>query len=139
MDVGTGGGFPGIPLAILFPNVHFLLLDSIRKKINVAQAVADATGLQNITTKHSRIEDEKNAFDFVVSRAVMTLPQLTGLVRKNISKEHHNAIPNGLICLKGGDINKETTRFGKNVIVTEISDYFKETYFDTKKIIYLPL
>ena len=139
MDAGTGGGFPGIPLAILFPDVRFHLVDSTRKKINVAQAVADAVGLENVTTRHCRIEDEKNAFDFVVSRAVMTLPEMTGLVRKNISKVHQNAIPNGLICLKGGNVNKETTRFGKNVIITEITDYFEEAYFETKKIIYLPL
>ena len=139
MDAGTGGGFPGIPLAILLPDVRFHLVDSTRKKINVAQAIADAIGLKNITTRHCRIEDEKSAFDFIVSRAVMTLPEMAGLVRKNIGKVHQNALPNGLICLKGGNVNKETVRFGKNVLITEITDYFKEAYFETKKIIYLPL
>jgi len=139
MDAGTGGGFPGIPLAILLPEVAFHLVDSVGKKIKVAQSVADVLGLKNVTTRHCRIEDEKNAFDFVVSRAVMTLPELAKLVRKNIAKTQHNALPNGLICLKGGNVNKETTPFGKNVIVADLSEYFAEPYFETKKIIYVPL
>ena len=139
MDAGTGGGFPGIPLAILFPEVQFHLIDSTGKKIKVAQAIADETGLKNITTRHCRIEEEKRTFDFVVSRAVMSLPEMTGLVRKNIAKIHRNALPNGLICLKGGDVKKETARFGKNVIVSELNEYFNEEYFESKKIIYIPL
>ena len=139
MDAGTGGGFPGIPLAILFPKVEFHLVDSTGKKIKVAQSVADTLGLKNVTTSHRRIEDEKSAFDFVVSRAVMTLPELAKLVRKNIAKIQRNALPNGLICLKGGNVNKEIAPFGKNVLVTELSDYFAEPYFETKKIIYVPL
>ena len=139
MDAGTGGGFPGIPLAIFFPKVKFHLLDSIGKKIKVAQTVANETGLKNITTSHCRIEDEKRTFDFVVSRAVLTLPEMARLVRKNIAKTHYNALPNGLICLKGGNINNETTAFGKNVIITEINEFFDEPYFDAKKIIYIPL
>ncbi|MDR0575002.1 MAG: 16S rRNA (guanine(527)-N(7))-methyltransferase RsmG [Tannerella sp.] len=139
MDVGAGGGFPGIPLAILFPEVRFHLIDSIGKKIKVAQSVADAIGLKNVTTRHCRIEEEKNTFDFVVSRAVMTLPELVKLVRKNIGKKQRNALPNGLICLKGGDLRKEISSFGRNVITTELSDYFDEEFFETKKIIYVPL
>lgn len=139
IDVGTGGGFPGIPLAILFPEVHFLLIDSIGKKIKVAQAVADAIGLKNVVCRHGRIQEEKSTFDFVVSRAVMTLPELVKLVRKNIAKEQRNALPNGLICLKGGDLKHETAPFGKDVITTELSEYFDEPFFETKKIIYTPL
>jgi len=139
MDVGTGGGFPGIPLAILFPDVRFHLVDSIGKKIKVAQSVSDAVGLKNITSRHCRIEEEKGVFDFVVSRAVMTLPELVKLVRKNISKEQHNALPNGLICLKGGELQSEISPFGKNVICSELIDYFKEEFFKTKKVIYISL
>ena len=139
MDAGTGGGFPGLPLAILFPEVKFHLIDSIGKKIKVAQAIADAIELKNISTRHCRLEDEKSTFDFVVSRAVMRLPEMARLVRKNIAKVHRNALPNGLICLKGGDVQKETSQFGKNVIIAEINEYFKEPYFDSKKIIYISL
>jgi 16S rRNA (guanine527-N7)-methyltransferase len=139
MDVGTGGGFPGIPLAILFPEVKFHLVDSIGKKIKVAQSIVDAIGLKNVTTRHCRIEEEKNTFDFDVSRAVMTLPELVRLVQKNIGKKHRNALPNGLICLKGGEVNKETAVFGKNILITNLKDYFREPYFETKKIIYTPL
>ena len=139
IDVGTGGGFPGIPLAILFPDVRFHLVDSIGKKIKVAQSVADAAGLKNVTSKHCSIQEEKETFDFVISRAVMFLPELVKLVRKNIGKKQCNALPNGLICLKGGDIKKETAQFGKNVIITDISEYFKDDFFETKKIIYIPL
>ena len=139
MDAGAGGGFPGIPLAILFPEVKFHLVDSTGKKIKVAQAIADTLELQNVTTRHCRIEDEKGVFDFIVSRAVMTLPELAGLVRKNIAKTQQNALPNGLICLKGGNVDNETTRFGRNVITYELSNSFKEPYFETKKIIYLSL
>lgn len=139
MDVGTGGGFPGIPLAILYPEVKFHLVDSIGKKIKVAQSVADAIELKNVTTKHCRIEEEKATFDFVVSRAVMTLPELAKLVRKNIGQKQRNALPNGLICLKGGDLQKEINPFGKNVISTMLSEYFDEPFFETKKVIYIPL
>ena len=139
IDVGTGGGFPGIPLAILFPEVRFHLVDSICKKIKVAQSVADAVGLKNVTSRHCNIQEEKAVFDFAVSRAVMTLPELVKLIRKNISKEQHNALPNGLICLKGGDINNETAMFGKSVIAADVSEYFKEEFFKTKKVIYTPL
>jgi len=139
LDVGTGGGFPGIPLSILFPETSFLLIDSIGKKIKVTQAVIDELGLMNTKTKHCRIEEERTTFDFVVSRAVMPLPNLVKNVRKNIRKEQFNAIPNGLICLKGGELQHEIASFSKQVITVELSDYFNESYFKTKKIIYLPL
>jgi len=139
MDAGTGGGFPGIPLAILFPEVYFHLVDGTGKKIKVAQSVIDTLGLKNITTRHVRIEEEKSTFDFVVSRAVMTFPELIRLVQKNIGKTQRNALPNGLICLKGGETNKETAAFGKKALITSVRDYFQEPYFESKKIIYLPL
>ena len=139
MDVGTGGGFPGIPLAILFPEVKFHLVDSIGKKIKVAQSIADAIELKNVTSRHCSVQEEKSLFDFVVSRAVMTLPELIKLVRKNIGKEQRNALPNGLICLKGGDLHKEISQFGRNVISTDLNEYFSEEFFNTKKVIYIPL
>lgn len=139
LDVGTGGGFPGIPLAILFPEVSFHLVDSIGKKINVAQAVANEIGLTNITTCHCRIEDEKQKYDFIVSRAVMPLSNLAKLTRKNIRTEQQNALPNGLICLKGGDLQHEIAPFAKQVITVDLSDYYQESFFSTKKVIYIPL
>ena len=139
LDVGTGGGFPGIPLSILFPEVSFHLIDSIGKKIKVAQHVAETIGLKNVTTRHGRVEDEKNTFDFIVSRAVMSLPDLARLVRKNIRKAQQNALPNGLIGLKGGDVKSEISSFGRNVIVANLSDYFDEAHFLTKKLIYVRL
>ena len=138
MDVGTGGGFPGIPLAILFPECRFLLIDSIGKKIKVASEVAQALGLQNATCKQERAEEEKQKFDFVVSRAVMPLPDLVKLVRKNISAKHRNAVPNGLIVLKGGDLKEELRPF-KEAEVTPCSQWFKGEWFTSKQVIYLPL
>lgn len=139
MDLGTGGGFPGIPLAILFPEVHFHLIDSIGKKIKVGQAVAEAIGLTNITFRHCRGEEEKQTFDFVVSRAVMPLADLVKIIRKNIKKEQQNALPNGLICLKGGELQHEILPFRKQAVSLELSDYFNEEFFKTKKIVYVPL
>lgn len=139
IDVGTGGGFPGIPLAIFFSEVKFLLLDSIGKKVRVAQEISSAIGLQNVTFAHARIEDEKRTFDFVVSRAVMPLPELVKVTRKNISREQKNALPNGIICLKGGDLSAETHLFKNDVEITELSTWFKEPFFDTKKLVYLPV
>lgn len=139
LDVGTGGGFPGIPLAILFPDCEFTLIDSIAKKIRVGQEVANAIGLQNTILKQLRIEEEKNKYDFVVSRAVMPLDNLIKLIKKNILKEQKNALPNGLICLKGGELEHEILPFKKIVNVHKISDYYNEEYFKTKKIVYIPL
>lgn len=139
LDVGTGGGFPGIPLAILFPESEFTLIDSIGKKIKVGQEVANAIGLKNINLKHLRVQEEKNKFDFVVSRAVMPLDDLVKFVRKNIVKEQKNALPNGLICLKGGELQHEILPLKNIASSYEISDYFNEDYFKTKKVVYVPI
>ena len=139
MDVGTGGGFPGIPLAILFPESQFLLIYSIGKKIKVATEVANALGLTNVVCKQERAEEEKQKFDFVVSRAVMPLPDLVKLVRKNISNKHRNAVPNGLVVLKGGDLKEEIAPYIKTAEVTPCSQWFKGEWFETKQVIYLPL
>jgi 16S rRNA (guanine527-N7)-methyltransferase len=139
LDVGTGGGFPGIPLAILFPKVRFLLLDSIGKKVKVADAVAIQIGLKNVECRHARVEEEKREFDFVVSRAVMPLADLVKVAKKNIVRDQQNALPNGFICLKGGDLQAELKQFKNKVVEYELSDYFEEEFFKTKKVIYLPL
>lgn len=139
LDVGTGGGFPGIPLAILFPEVRFTLIDSIGKKIKVGTEVSKAIGLQNIELKHLRVQDEKGRFDFVVSRAVMPLDDLVKLVRKNLSKEGKNSLPNGLICLKGGELQHEILPYKNVADMFDVSDYFSEEFFKTKKIVYVPL
>lgn len=139
LDVGTGGGFPGIPLAILFPECNFTLIDSIGKKIRVGQEVATAIGLKNTTLKHLRVQDEKQKFDFVVSRAVMPLSELVGLVRKNISSNQKNALPNGLICLKGGELEHEIQPFKTIAERFDITEFFADEYFKTKKIVYVPL
>lgn len=139
MDLGTGGGFPGIPLAIMFPEVQFHLVDSTKKKILVCTEVVKALGLTNVTTRWCRAEEEKGKFDFVVSRAVMPLADLVKICRKNIAKEGRNALPNGLICLKGGELENETYPMKNSVDITPLSDYFSEEYFKTKKVVYLPL
>jgi len=139
MDVGTGGGFPGIPLAIMFPECRFLLIDSIGKKIKVATEVAKALGLTNVVCKQERAEEEKQKFDFVVSRAVMPLPDLVKLVRKNVSDTYRNAVPNGLVVLKGGDLKDEIAPYIKTAEVTPCSQWFKGEWFLTKQVIYLPL
>ncbi|MDR1610849.1 MAG: 16S rRNA (guanine(527)-N(7))-methyltransferase RsmG [Candidatus Symbiothrix sp.] len=137
LDVGTGGGFPGIPLAILFPKVCFLLIDGIGKKIKAAKDIAKQIGLENVECKQERVEDEKAQFDFVVSRAVMPLPDLLKTAKKNIVKDQQNAIPNGFLCLKGGDLQEELKPFKNKVIIYELQDYFEEEFFHTKKVIYI--
>lgn len=137
MDLGTGGGFPGIPLAILFPDTHFHLVDSIGKKMKVATEIAQAIGLKNVTTRHCRAEEEKGQFDFVVSRAVMPLTDLLKICRKNIKKEQQNALPNGLICLKGGELEREVLPVKHNTTITELKDFFTEEFFETKKVVYV--
>ena len=137
IDLGTGGGFPGIPLAILFPDTHFHLVDSIGKKVKVATEIAQAIGLKNVTTRHYRAEEEKGQFDFVVSRAVMPLTDLLKICRKNIKKEQQNALPNGLICLKGGELEREVLPVKHNTTITELKDFFTEEFFETKKVVYV--
>jgi len=139
LDFGTGGGFPGIPLAILFPDCQFKLIDGTGKKIRVAQAVADGIGLKNCQPCHLRGEEEKGKFDFIVSRAVMPLPDLVKIVRKNIAKEQHNALPNGVLCLKGGNLESELQPFHRIVERQELSTWFAEEWFKEKYCIYLPL
>ena len=139
MDIGTGGGFPGIPLAILFPDCEFLLVDSIGKKVRVATEVATAIGLTNVQFRHCRAEEEKRKFDFVVSRAVMPLGDLYKIVRKNISQEQRNSLPNGIICLKGGELQAELLSFKSYVEVDDLNNFFEEDFFDTKKVVYLPV
>lgn len=139
LDFGTGGGFPGIPLAILFPECQFKLIDGTGKKIRVAQEVAAAIGLKNCQPEHLRGEDEKEKFDFVVSRAVMPLPDLLNIVRKNISKTHRNALANGIICLKGGNLQEEIRLFRNIVEINAISDWFLEEWFKEKYVLYLPV
>jgi len=138
MDAGTGGGFPGIPMAILFPDVEFLLLDSIGKKIRAAEDIARQIGLENAECRQARVEDEKQTFDFIISRALMPIADLARTARKNISRNQQNAVPNGFFFLKGGDLNEEIKPFKKLAIVYPLSDYFEEEFFKTKKVIYLP-
>jgi 16S rRNA (guanine527-N7)-methyltransferase len=139
LDLGTGGGFPGIPLAILFPECQFKLIDGTGKKIRVAQEVCQAIGLTNCQPVQLRGEEEKEKFHFIVSRAVMPLPDLVKIVRKNISREQINAMPNGIICLKGGNLQEETKPFRRIAVTTELTEYFSEEWFKDKYCIYLPL
>ena len=137
MDLGTGGGFPGIPLAILFPNVQFHLVDSIGKKVRVANEVATAIGLKNVKFSHARAEEIKEQYDFVVTRAVMPMVDLMKVARKNIKKEQHNAVPNGIIALKGGELAGEIASMKNICTVWELSDFFEEEYFKTKKVVHV--
>ena len=139
LDFGTGGGFPGIPLAIMFPECSFKLIDGTGKKIRVAQEVSNVIGLKNCTLEHLRGEDEKGQYDFVVSRAVMPLPDLYKIVRKNISRQQHNALPNGILCLKGGALDAELQPFKKFVQTADIHQYFDDEWFKQKYVIYLPV
>ena len=139
LDVGTGGGFPGIPLAIFFPEQEFVMIDSIGKKIKVVNEVAQAISLTNVEAIHRRIQDENRKFDFVVSRAVMSMTELVKLVRKNINPTQKNALNNGLICLKGGDLTDELKPFKKIAETFSLTDYFSESFFETKKLVYLPI
>ena len=139
LDFGTGGGFTGIPLAILFPEVNFTLIDGTGKKVMVASEVAKALQLTNVTALHRRGEEEKGKYDFIVSRAVMPLPDLAKIVRKNISKTQRNSHPNGIFCLKGGDLTHELAPFGRQAMSTPITNYFKEEWFKGKFIAYVQM
>ena len=138
LDVGTGGGFPGVPLAILFPECNFHLVDSINKKLKVINAVCKSLELTNVKTTHSRVEAINEKFDFIVSRAVTTMPEFTKWVKGKIAKNQNNDIKNGILYLKGGDLTEELKQYS-NVKAFLLSDYFEEDFFDTKKVIYLPL
>jgi 16S rRNA (guanine527-N7)-methyltransferase len=139
VDIGTGGGFPGIPLAIMFPECNFTLVDSVGKKIKVASEVAASLGLNNVNFVYDRMENVKQKFDFAVSRAAMSLDLLVKVCRKNINKAGHNALPNGLICLKGGELETEVKAYSRIATLYSVSDFFSEEYFQTKKAVYLPL
>ena len=138
LDFGTGGGFPGIPLAIMFPEVNFKLIDGTGKKIKVATEIAKAIGLKNVVAEHLRGEDEREKYDFIVSRAVMQLSDMIRLMRKNISRTQHNALPNGFITLKGGDLTEETKPYKNIANVLPLSEWFEEDWFKGKNIIYIP-
>lgn len=139
MDLGCGGGLPGLPLAVIFPDVHFHLIDRTGKKITVARAIAEACGLTNVTFQHGDVAECKEKFDFVVSRAVMPQDELVKLCRKNISTDQHNPLPNGLITLKGGELSSELRGLPKDGEVVNVFQYFSLPFFETKKIVYTPI
>ena len=138
LDLGTGGGFPGIPLAIMFPNANFKMIDGTGKKIKVATEIANAIGLENVLLQHKRGEEERGKFDFSVSRAVMPLSDMMKIVRKNIAKDNHNAFENGIIVLKGGTLDEELKPFKKIVVQEKLSQWFEEPWFEEKNLIYIP-
>jgi len=139
LDVGTGGGLPGIPLAILFPECRFHLVDSIGKKIRVVNEIVRTLKLQNVSAEQIRAEQLKGKYDFVVSRAVTTLPEFVGWIKNNISPVQQNALPNGIIYLKGGNLDAEVRSFRKHAFVQNLSEYFEEEFFKTKKLVHVPL
>lgn len=139
MDVGCGGGFPGIPLAILFPECNFYLVDSIGKKIKVVNEVASALGLNNVKAEHKRAEEVKDKFEFVISRAVTEFPSFYRWVQNKVSKHQFNTLPNGILYLKGGDLSEEFKDFQKRVVFHDLKEYFSEEFFETKKVVYMPL
>lgn len=139
LDMGTGGGFPGVPLAIMFPEVQFHLVDRIGKKLKVVDDIVARIGLDNVTTQHGDIKEVKGSFDFIVSRAVMDINELVPLVRRLVKKQCINAIPNGLICLKGGNLESELHKMKSQAMVENLSSYFNEEFFATKKVVYIPL
>lgn len=138
LDLGTGGGFPGIPLAIMFPNANFKMIDGTGKKIKVATEIANAIGLENVLLQHKRGEEERGKFDFIISRAVMPLSDMMKIVRKNIAKDNHNAFENGIIVLKGGTLDEELKPFKKIVVQEKLSQWFEEPWFEEKNLIYIP-
>lgn len=138
LDLGTGGGFPGIPLAIMFPYANFKMIDGTGKKIKVATEIANAIGLENVLLQHKRGEEERGKFDFIVSRAVMPLSDMMKIVRKNIAKDNHNAFENGIIVLKGGTLDEELKPFKKIVVQEKLSQWFEEPWFEEKNLIYVP-
>lgn len=139
LDVGTGGGFPGIPLAILFPETSFMLIDSIGKKIKVVNEVASALSLTNVTAEHIRVEEVKQKFDFVVSRAVTAFPRFVSMVRTKVASQSKNDLPNGILYLKGGDFEEEIEPFRKQIQVYELQSFFKEDFFETKRLIHMTI
>lgn len=138
LDLGTGGGFPGVPLAIMYPDCRFHLIDRIGKKINVAKSISESVGLENVTFQHGDIGECHDKYDFVVSRAVMRLDELVPLIRKNIAPKSRNKFQNGLICLKGGDLDEEISATRMAVFDEPLSVYFNEPYFETKSLLYVP-
>ncbi|PKQ60382.1 16S rRNA (guanine(527)-N(7))-methyltransferase RsmG [Labilibaculum filiforme] len=139
MDVGTGGGFPGIPLAILFPESDFYLIDSIGKKIKVVTEVANALNLNNVKAEHIRVQQVKDKFDFIVSRAVTAFPKFVNMVLKNSKAKDQNSLPNGIIYLKGGDFEDEISGYGSRISIYKCSNYFSEEFFETKKVVHLDI
>lgn len=139
IDVGCGGGFPGIPLAIMFPNVNFYMVDSIGKKIKVVNEIAKSLGLKNVKAEHTRAENVKKQFDFIVSRAVTSLPNFMTFVKNKVHHKDKNSLPNGLLYLKGGDFMSELSKYKKDAEIVDITEYFEEEYFETKKIVYLQM